>query len=305
MTCDDEELQMKISLVLATLGRSEEIRQLFDSIVQQDYSDIEVVVVDQNTDDRLIPILQAYEASFPIVHLHSSPGLSRARNVGMAAATGSVIGFPDDDSWYPAGMLGRLASLFDENPDIAGYTGLCVDEHGNISVGGSGLTEMSGGVTRNNVWRCGVSASIFIRTSAAKVIGNFDEKLGLGSGTPFQSGEETDFLLRAIGLDYKVMFRRDLLIHHPMPPTRADRAVLRRTWGYGLGMGRVMRKHRYSALCAVSAVGRPIIGAAVSFGSGRLDTARLRFVRAAGRLQGLLASEQGQPPIPPSWLRLS
>lgn len=296
---------MKISLVLATLGRSDEIRQLFDSIVQQDHSDIEVVVVDQNSDDRLIPILQAYEASFPIVHLRSLPGLSRARNVGMAAATGSVIGFPDDDAWYPAGMLARVASLFDENPGTAAYTGLCVDEHGNISAGGSGLTEMCADVNRNNVWHCGVSASIFIRRSAAKAVGDFDEKLGLGSGTPFQSGEETDFLLRAISLDYKVTFRRDLLIHHPMPPTGTDRAMLRRTWGYGLGMGRVMRKHRYGVLWAMSAVGRPMIGAALSFGSGRLDTARLRIVRAAGRLQGWLASEKGRPPLPPSWLRLS
>jgi GT2 family glycosyltransferase len=296
---------MKISLVLATLGRSDEIRQLLDSIALQDYREVEVVVVDQNTDDRLVPVLQAYEPLFPIVHLRSLPGLSRARNVGMASATGCIIGFPDDDAWYPAGTLAHVASLFDEGPDIAAYTGLCVDEHGNISAGGNGLTETCGDVNRNNVWRCGVSTSIFIRTSAAKAIGHFDEKLGLGSGTPFQSGEETDFLLRAISLDYKVRFRRDLLIHHPMPPQSADRAMLRRTWGYGLGMGRVMRKHRYGALWAVSAVGRPMIGAIVSFGSGRLDTARLRIVRAAGRLQGLLASEKGRPPIPPRWLRLS
>ena len=81
------------SLILATSGRTTELHRFFSSL-EAAAGDCECLVVDQNPDERLLPILAAWEGRLPIKHLKSPPGLSRARNVGLAAATGEVVAFP-------------------------------------------------------------------------------------------------------------------------------------------------------------------------------------------------------------------
>lgn len=100
---------MRISLVLATVGRTDELSVALDSIALQSEHPAEVIVVDQNGDDRLVPIVQrAREQGLVIHHLHSQPpALSRARNVGLNAAVGDVVAFPDDDCWYEPTTLDR------------------------------------------------------------------------------------------------------------------------------------------------------------------------------------------------------
>ena len=47
----------EFALILATVGRTVELNRLFDTLAAQSYRDFEVIVVDQNRDDRLIPVL--------------------------------------------------------------------------------------------------------------------------------------------------------------------------------------------------------------------------------------------------------
>lgn len=290
---------MRFSLVLATVGRTAEIPRLLDSVAGQTLRDIELIVADQNEDDRLVAVLERYRTAFPIVHLRTARGLSRARNAGVAAAHGAIVAFPDDDAWYPPNLLERVDALFAANPGAMGYTGLCTDGHGRISAGGD--CRVATAVGRYNAWHCGVSASIFLRMALLRDIGLFDEKLGLGSGTPYQSGEETDLLLRAAERGHHIQFRPDLEVYHPLPDPAASRAAVLRTWSYGLGMGRVMRKHRYGAAWVLYTVARPMGGALASAASGRTNTALLRLARGLGRLQGWLARD-GRDPTPPAWI---
>ncbi len=81
---------MRFSLIVATLGRTAELQRLFESLERQTHRDFEVIVVDQNTDGRLLPILDAFATKLTIRRLTSIPGLSRARNVGLREATGEL-----------------------------------------------------------------------------------------------------------------------------------------------------------------------------------------------------------------------
>jgi len=67
-------------------------------------------------------------------------------------------------------------------------------------------------------------------------------KNSCGAGTPFQSGEETDLLLRAIKGGFQIQYLPSLVIYHPLPPRYSSAAVTRARL-YGAGMGRVLRKH--------------------------------------------------------------
>ena len=106
---------MKISLVVPTINRVRELERLFRSLIAQ-REDFEVIVVDQNPDDRLVPLVDSYRKHFPIEHLRASQkGQSRARNIGLRHIQGDIFAFPDDDCVYSDGLLTAVSRLFQDN----------------------------------------------------------------------------------------------------------------------------------------------------------------------------------------------
>ena len=69
-------------LVVATIGRVSELDHLLTSLEFQTHTDFRVIVVDQNPDESSRPALAT--TGLEVVHVRSAPGLSRARNVGLA-----------------------------------------------------------------------------------------------------------------------------------------------------------------------------------------------------------------------------
>ena len=269
------------SLILATYGRGRALTRFFDSLLDQDAS-FEVIVVDQNKAPHF-DLVEKYSRHMAVRLIRASPGLSAARNVGIRAAHGSIIAFPDDDCWYPKGLLAIVEKrLRDEHLD--GLTCRCTDEQGRLAAGSE--DRQPGPVTKRNVWRRGVSATLFMRERIVKAIGYFDETLGLGARTEFQSGEETDYLLRAIDAGFTIEYDPSLSVFHPLPTTDVKMGAIRKSKSYALGMGRVLRMHEYGRLDVAQFVVVPLFGAAVALILGKSSLARVRYVRAIGRYQG-------------------
>ena len=178
------------SLVVCTVDRFDRLERLFQSLRAQTCRDFEVVLVDQNPDDRLVPVIENYRSSFPINHLRSPKGLSLARNRGLAVSGGAYVGFPDDDCWYRPETLADVASKFRRHGELCVVTGRTVDASDKPSLSPSGNLEVD--VDRKNYLSCGNSNSIFVTRQLLDVIGGFDERLGVGAVTPFQSGEEAE-----------------------------------------------------------------------------------------------------------------
>jgi GT2 family glycosyltransferase len=273
---------MRFSIIVATINRTEENQRLLESIAAQQFADLEVIFADQNADDRLDAILIHFRARFPIVHLRSRRGLSRARNDALALARGEIICFPDDDCWYPPKLLIEVDRLIRDNPYISGLTCRCTDEQGRLSAGGE--SKQPGLLDCHNVWRRGVSATMFLRMQLFKQVGCFDEELGLGSGTPFQSGEETDLLLRAIKNGFLIQYLPSLAVFHPLPQSDAGAAM--RAWSYGAGMGRILRKHGEGRLWSWYYILFPMAGALTALLHGDWRLAQIRVARSLGRLRG-------------------
>ncbi len=263
------------SLIVCTLGRQDELRRLFESLSLQSFRDFEIIVVDQNAPGHLDEVIDTYRARLSIVHVLAAPGLSAARNVGLAIATGSLVAFPDDDCWYDPNTLIEMFKRFKDWSSMAIISGRTVDESGKPSA--SLFLEQPAIVSRKNYLNCGNSCSIFFRREVFLEIGHFDVRLGVGSGTGFESGEETDILLRALEAGLTAQYFPDLQVRHKQVDDALTEAHIRRAKGYGRGFGALLRKHRFPVFEIAYRVSRPLLGSALYLLLGRSLLARYKW----------------------------
>jgi glycosyltransferase involved in cell wall biosynthesis len=275
----------RLSLVVATLGRVDEIARLFRSLDAQTFRDFDVTIVDQNDDDRLA-VLEAQRWSFPLRRLRTpgERGASRGRNRGWQATTGEIVLFPDDDCWYPADFLARAVAIFDATAcDVLG--GRPADETGRTINGRFQPAALA--VDRRTVWTTAMEWMVFFRRTVLERTGGFDEGVGVGAATPWQSAEIQDIILRALAAGFACRYDPDLIGHHPEdvagPPDARARYKAR---VYARGMGHVLRTHGYGLSNRGSWVLRPVAGSALSLLRGRAAMARWYAQVAIGRLEG-------------------
>ncbi len=273
-----------VSLIVATLGQTAHLPRLARSLAAQTGRDFEVIVVNQGDDAAIAPFLALLPDDLPVTVLRSAKGLSRARNVGLLAARGRIVGFPDDDAWYPAGVVQQVVDLFDAHPDLAIITGVTRDADGQLSNGT--FLDVAADLDRDNVWKAGNSNGIFVRRADLTAVDGFDETLGVGAGTEFGSGEETDILLRMLAAGSRGRFLPDLVIHHDQVDTAVNAATLRRARLYAAGYGHVLRLHGYPSGFATYRAARSLAAAVVAALRGRPAEARRRLIWMTGILRG-------------------
>ena len=284
---------MRFSLIVATLGRSSDIGALLESLLAQGRDDFEVIIVDQNADDRVAPVLEPYAARLPITHLRSAiRNANHARNLGLRVARGEIVTFPDDDCLYPAGVLARVDGAFRAAPSLGVLTGPAASPEGGL---GSGRwREASGAIDLNNVWTSVIEFNLFLPRHLMLALGGFDERLG--PGTRWGSAEGNDLVCRAMARGAVAQYDAGLRIIHP--DKRLTEVAVSRAASYGRGLGFVLRRHGVPPSVWFAFLVRPIGGALLSL-------ARLRFHNAAyytmsfwGRLIGGLAREAREAPLP-------
>ena len=266
------------------MGRTEELGRLLDSLEAQRYPSARVLAVDQNRDGRLDAVLSGRDVD--IVRLESAPGLSRARNVGLASVAADIVAFPDDDCEYPPGLLERVAGRLGAEPALDGLAGRAEDVSRRSSP--SWETDVAL-LTDDNLWNRANAATIFLRRSLVERIGAFDERLGLGSEEAWSSGEETDYLIRAVRAGARIEYDPSLVVLHDV---RADdtRIGLRD----GASVGYLLRKHRYSPRVLARMLVRPMGG--VVLATVRLDLPRASYYVATlrGRIRGYLGASRSK-----------
>jgi GT2 family glycosyltransferase len=264
-------------LVVATVGREKRLARLLDSLRAQTHRELRVIIVDQSGDDRLAAAL--VEPGLELIHLRSEPGLSRARNVALGEIAADVVGFPDDDCSYPQDLLARVAERLTDGAALDGVTGRVADAEGRSSPSWESDRAI---LDRSNLWNRANSASTFLRRELVERVGPFDEELGLGSRSPWHSGEEIDYLVRAVDAGARIAYDPALVVEHPL--VADDASIGARD---GASVGYLLRKHRYPARTRARMLVRPVGGALVAIGRGDLDRARYHAASFRGRLRGL------------------
>lgn len=236
-----QDVSLRISIVVPTRNRVELLGRMLRSLQSQTHADYEVIVVDDAsttaTREGYVALWGELDSRF-ILLTHGTPGglgtgPSAARNAGIAAATGSVIAFCDDDDfWTDNGHLAAMAQAFSERSDLDLYIAnqIAVSSAGRTEKNDwlPGLTEIvrsRGGsassgylVSVDELARCGGFAQLNIlalRKALTLEVGGFWTR------TSYE--EDRDFFWRAVDRARAILFNPKVVAQHNIPdPARRN-----------------------------------------------------------------------------------
>lgn len=121
-----------ISIVVPIYKVEQYLNRCVDSIINQSYKNLEIILVNDGSPDRCADICEEYKARDDrIIVIHKeNGGLSDARNFGIERATGEFISFLDSDDWLHEDFVNRLyLLLIDKEADISVSNFLKVYDH--------------------------------------------------------------------------------------------------------------------------------------------------------------------------------
>ena len=227
---------MKVSLIMPTINRYDDVELFFESLAEQTYKNFELIIVDQNKDDNILNLAGKYTDKFEMKYIKSrEKGLSLSRNKGLREASGELTAFPDDDCEYSPDTLEKVVDFFKNNPEYKIYSCRTLEKGKDYGTGIM-LTEKCE-INYDNSEFTVKSITFFVNFSTdEKTL--FDEKLGVGAY--FGSGEETDYILDLLHKGYKGLYFPDDIIYHPAKKGNFEDS--KRAYSYALGYGALVKK---------------------------------------------------------------
>ena len=167
-----------VSVIIPTYNRGWIIKEAIDSVLAQDYTEFELIVVDDGSTDHTSDVLDSYKNVIKVFS-QKNKGVSAARNRGIAEASGQFIAFLDSDDLWLSQKLSVQIEFFNQTPDVL----ICQTEEVWIR---NGLRvnpkkrhkKPSGMIFKPSLELCLVSPSaVMIQRSLFDRVGEFDETL--------------------------------------------------------------------------------------------------------------------------------
>ncbi|WP_162426911.1 glycosyltransferase family 2 protein [Pontibacter pudoricolor] len=107
----EDELPL-LSVVTVVYNGEKSIERTIKSVLNQDYPNLEYIIVDGNSTDGTLEIIGKYDESIAYWISEKDKGISDAFNKGISLATGEVIGFLNADDWYEPHALSSIMSAY-------------------------------------------------------------------------------------------------------------------------------------------------------------------------------------------------
>lgn len=200
-----------VSAVVITHNRKELVQKAIQSVLNQTYEQMELIVVDDASDDdekEMLTQLSA-EKGFQYIYIpkEESKGGNHARNVGILRAKGEYIALlDDDDEWLPE-KTAKQAAYLDAHPDIAVVSCGRITENNFKKRIPVDLATLPEGDLREAAWSrmLFLSSSMMVRRRALLEIGLFDEEL--------RFWQDTEMLIRLMQISRAGMVREHLYLY--------------------------------------------------------------------------------------------
>lgn len=203
---------MKVSVLIPTHNRRQYVIDAIQSVIAQDYADMEIIVVDDGSTDGTSEALAPYLPLVRVIRTRNQ-GPAMARNAGMEAARGDYVAFLDSDDLYYPFKVRLQAQLLDECPDV----GMVYSEFSAFSDDGfwdelhlkkyHESAYRRGGIEHERLFP---ERKPLSDLHSSRVLGDADLKRWPGSTVHFGNIYE-EYLFNTVVFTNSMMFRRSLL----------------------------------------------------------------------------------------------
>ena len=114
----------KISIITVCYNSAKHLEQCIKSVLDQDYPNLEYLVIDGGSTDGTIDIISKYRDKIAYFGSESDNGISDAFNKGIKAATGDIIGIINSDDFMMPNALQKISEYYEDDIDV--YRGYCL-----------------------------------------------------------------------------------------------------------------------------------------------------------------------------------
>jgi len=243
----------KVSAVICSYNRARFIIKAVESIFAQDMDRAlyEVIVVDNNSTDNTVALLEQYKNDHPAYNfrcvVEKQQGVAYTRNRCAQEARGEIVAYLDDDSQAQPGWLSSIASFFDAHPETYSIGGKIEpyflaekpDWYSKYFFGLVGSFDQGPAVKQLTGERYPCGANMAFRKKVFDEIGLFNTALGR-SGTGLLANEEKDIYKRILAAHHKVFYLPGMQVIHAVEGNKFDKNYVRRH-SMGIGGGERLR----------------------------------------------------------------
>ena len=200
---------MRFSIILPTFNRgSTYLKYAVESVIKQEFKDWELIIIDNNSTDNTIDLVESYNCEKITIHNISNDGIiAKSRNLGIENASGDFIAFLDsDDYWYPNKLKVCNDILVNNNVNL-----VCHGEKWEVDVNKS-VMKKYGPKERfifENMYNSGTSA---VSSSAIVINKDLILKVGMFNISPeIITSEDYDLWLKISNIDHDIYFTEEIL----------------------------------------------------------------------------------------------
>ena len=172
-----------VSVIVPVFNGEDFLAEALDSIFRQHGVDIEVIVVDDGSNDRSANIARA-SVKPVLYHFQENAGPSAARNAGLKRARGEFIAFLDADDQWPANKLQQALKVLQEEPAVQ------------VVIGRSQFLKLRTGGTSGNTFEEVLTPRIYLQLGSAVFRRSAFERVG-PFNPEFRYSEDIDWFMRA------------------------------------------------------------------------------------------------------------
>ncbi|WP_160311594.1 glycosyltransferase [Streptacidiphilus melanogenes] len=251
-----------VSVIVCTRDRTAMLPACLDSLLRLSYPRLEILLVDNAPSDDTTRELVLTRYGDRIRYLREpAPGLSWARNCGLAEARGEICAFTDDDVIVDDEWISALTDVFEADHRVACVTGfiapaeldteaqLVIEAYAPAGRGFAPQTWSLRGAQEDpmvqfSAGRFGCGANMAFRTEVLRGFRGFDRATGTGS--PARGGEDLLAFQQVLTAGHTIAYQPDAVVWHRH--RRSMDALVRQVGGFGIG---------FSAYLTAAVVRRP------------------------------------------------
>lgn len=196
---------MKAALLVATYNGEKVIEKCVRSLLETDYDDKEVIVINDGSDDETLKVLSGFGNSIRILH-NDRGGVGSSRNVGIHATTADLVATTDDDCVVKPDWIKESAKYF-EDPRVAAVTGEKIYRITNVLSAVRSMEYHVRFLHRGKDAKSVECPVVVFRRDAILNVNGFTVRSKVG-------GEDTDIGYKLKNAGYRIIYEPRMIVYH-------------------------------------------------------------------------------------------